>query len=198
MKPTISFSLKLALALVVGQLFFACSDSQDYLTNIEHYRNEKDVWLSTDLESPFVKKHNPFKRLAYYDINEKLRIETDLLRTTEKDSIEIVTNLGEIRVYMVFGTVEFKINDQTCKLILLTEDNRNLFIPFADITSGETTYGGGRYIETKIPSGNTITIDFNLAFNPYCAYVEGYSCPLPPKSNVLKVAIEAGEKNYIP
>jgi uncharacterized protein (DUF1684 family) len=71
-----------------------------------------------------------------------------------------------------------------------------LFIPFKDLTNGEDTYGGGRYLDLKIPEGETILIDFNRAYNPYCAYNHNYSCPIPPFENHLKVKIEAGVKKY--
>ena len=70
------------------------------------------------------------------------------------------------------------------------------FLPFLDETNGETTYGGGRYIETRIPEGDVLTIDFNKAFNPYCAYNEKYSCPIVPRENYLRIAITAGVKKY--
>ena len=73
---------------------------------------------------------------------------------------------------------------------------RNFFLAFADSTSGKDTYGGGRYLNVRQDGKNSITIDFNLAYNPYCAYNPDFACPLPPKENVLTIAIEAGEKNY--
>jgi uncharacterized protein (DUF1684 family) len=74
------------------------------------------------------------------------------------------------------------------------EYKKYLFIPFRDLTSGKESYGGGRYIDTEIPAGETLILDFNRAYNPYCAYSHRYSCPIPPEENTLKVEIRAGEK----
>jgi hypothetical protein len=85
------------------------------------------------------------------------------------------------------------------KLLLLEMEKpfqNKLFIPFADETSANQTYGAGRYLEADKPNGNIVALDFNLAYNPYCAYSEEYSCPFPPPENLLSVAIEAGEKKY--
>jgi len=70
----------------------------------------------------------------------------------------------------------------------------HIFIPFTDLTNGEETYGGGRYIDATIPKGKSITLDFNYSYNPYCHYTEGYNCPIPPKENFLDIKIKAGEK----
>ncbi|MEN8251756.1 MAG: DUF1684 domain-containing protein [Bacteroidota bacterium] len=190
--------INLGLIILLALAEFSCDKVDDYSKNIQTYRTEKDIWLSNDFESPFLKTNTPFNRLTYFEINKNFKIEADILKNPEDDSLRLVTNLGETRTYFIYGLAQFKIDNEGHSLVLLDDGNNNLFVPFADETSGESTYGGGRYIETKIPSGNTITLDFNMAFNPYCAYVDGYSCPLPPKSNVIKVAIEAGEKNYTP
>ncbi len=79
----------------------------------------------------------------------------------------------------------------------MTTDFENyLFLPFTDLTNGNGTYGGGRYIDLEIPKGDTMVIDFNKSYNPYCAYNGKYSCPIPPKENDLNIAIKAGVKNY--
>jgi uncharacterized protein (DUF1684 family) len=75
-------------------------------------------------------------------------------------------------------------------------DMRNFFLAFADETSGKETYGGGRYLNVRQDGKNSITIDFNLAFNPYCAYNPDFACPLPPRENILEIALPVGEKNY--
>ena len=71
-----------------------------------------------------------------------------------------------------------------------------LFLPFTDLTSGDGSYGGGRFLDTTIPKGDTIVLDFNKAYNPYCAYNSAYSCPIPPKENDLLVRVEAGVKAF--
>ena len=107
-------------------------------------------------------------------------------------------------IYNKFGKTVFKLNGkkytlaiyQNVDLVNTAGYEDYLFIPFKDLTNGEDTYGGGRYLDLKIPEGETILIDFNRAYNPYCAYNHNYSCPIPPFENHLKVKIEAGVKKY--
>lgn len=110
------------------------------------------------------------------------------------------TNTDRSPQYFTYCTLEFKIGDSTCHLIAYTRDlelSEGLFIPFKDASAGNETYGGGRYIEMPFDGiGNTLTLDFNRAFNPYCHYNTKYSCPVVPPENVLKVRIAAGEKKY--
>ena len=104
-----------------------------------------------------------------------------------------------------YGKLLFTINDTALQLTVYQSVQQNplyknyLFIPFTDATTGDVTYGSGRYIdiETTDIKNNTVTIDFNKAYNPYCAYSTGYNCPIPPRENYLVVAIKAGEKNFV-
>ena len=117
----------------------------------------------------------------------------DMPTTTDRKSREVV-----------YGIVHFTLNGEKQQLeiyqnkeLMLTEGFEDyLFLPFTDATNGETTYGGGRYIDLRIPNGDSITIDFNKAYNPYCAYNKKYSCPIVPGVNALNVSIEAGVKAF--
>ena len=111
------------------------------------------------------------------------------------------------RVYRVFGTATFKIKGKNYSLniyqsqdLMTNPQYKNyLFLPFTDLTSGNETYVSGRYIDLMIEDvkNNKVVLDFNKAYNPYCAYVSGkYNCPIPPKENALPVAIKAGEKAF--
>lgn len=105
-------------------------------------------------------------------------------------------NQGEGKVYLQAGILEFSLKGTICKLIAYFEkenDGQNLFIPFQDETSGNATYGAGRYLEGKIVNGKVL-LDFNKAYHPFCLYNFSYVCPLPPPENKLPVAVEAGEK----
>ena len=114
------------------------------------------------------------------------------------------TSTDRLPEYVKYAEAEFELNGKKLKLnvyqnVKLAQNEKYkdyLFIPFKDFTSGETTYGGGRFIETEIPDGNILIIDFNKAFNPYCAYNHKYSCPIPPLENSLETEINAGEKAY--
>jgi uncharacterized protein (DUF1684 family) len=107
------------------------------------------------------------------------------------------TSTGTQRRYQQVGVLEFLLQNQTMTLGAFVEDGQpivDLFVPFADTTSGSDTYPAGRYLDLHPTSTGIYTIDFNRAYNPYCAYNESYECPYPPASNRLKIAIRAGEK----
>jgi len=104
--------------------------------------------------------------------------------------------------YVKYGEVyfnllgrEYKLNVYQSQELLAQQQYKDyLFIPFRDSTSGRETYGGGRYIDVNIPSGDSLMIDFNKAYHPYCAYTEGYNCPIPPKENFINIPVKAGVK----
>jgi uncharacterized protein (DUF1684 family) len=112
------------------------------------------------------------------------------------------TSDGKTQRYLEYAYAEFDLNDFKNRLLILEMIDMGpfrgkLFLAFGDATSALETYGAGRYLDVqKVPGGKTITLDFNKAYNPYCAYNDTFSCPLPPPENLLKVAIKAGEKTY--
>ncbi len=143
-----------------------------------------------------------FHGLAYYGIDPAYRIKVTLRRYPKPETIRIATNTEEIRQALRYGYFEFEIQGQKCRLQVyrMLDDNETggaqLFIPFRDATSGKETYGGGRYIDLRENATGTYDLDFNQAYNPFCAYGRDYSCPLPPRENKLPVPIYAGEKNF--
>ena len=196
LRLAIGFPL-IIIAIISLYILLTSAESNEFKSEIENLRVEKDVWFSNDFASPFVMTNTPFHRLNYFSPKQNFRINAVFSKNKNSDSISLVTNLGEVQSYLIYGEAAFTINGEACKLQLLsTERGNDLFIPFIDATSGHSTYGAGRYLEASIPTNNEIILDFNMAYSPYCAYVDSYSCPFPPKSNHLKVAIEAGEKNY--
>lgn len=200
MSNTIRIALGIGMIIIIIlsiYMLMLSTETDDYSREILGQRTTKDVWLSNDFESPFVKTNTPFQRLNYFPPNQAFAISAKFEKNNNTDSVNLITNLGEARTYLVYGTVSFNIDDHDCSLQLLyLASGADLFIPFIDATSGNSTYGAGRYLEAAIPTGDEILLDFNTAYNPYCAYVDGFSCPFPPKSNILTVAIEAGEKTY--
>jgi len=200
MSSNIRIALGIGLISIVSlSLYFimVSTEVDDYSTNIQTQRTIKDVWYSNNFESPFVKTNTPFHRLSYFPPNQDFKVTARFTKGDGVDSTNLITNLGEAQSYLIYGTATFYIeqNEYTVQLLDLG-DGKNLFLPFMDSTSGNITYGAGRYLEPSMPIGEEIILDFNMAYNPYCAYVEGFSCPFPPKSNILKVSIEAGEKSY--
>lgn len=178
--------------------------SQEYVDQIVKERKEKDDFMRTSSESPFAGQQNSFTGLSYFVPDEKYRIVAALNPVAEKKIRTLSTSDGLEKRFREYAIAEFDLDSRKNKLIILESmemgANRGmLFLPFGDETSAGETYGGGRYLDLKkIPKGSkTITLDFNQAYNPYCAYSEKYSCPLPPSENLLSVAIKAGEKVYI-
>jgi uncharacterized protein (DUF1684 family) len=200
MNNTTRIALIIGLLIIIIVSIYSLLPSKsenDYVSKTEAQRAEKDIWLGSDFNSPFLKMQASFHRLSYYDPKTEYLIEADFSKRFMPDSVALTTSTGEEQHYLIYGEALFTINDIDCTLLLLSSsDGAGLFVPFMDATSGETTYGAGRYLETSMPVNDKILLDFNLAYNPYCAYMEGYSCPFPPKSNVLVVPIEAGEKSF--
>jgi uncharacterized protein (DUF1684 family) len=140
-----------------------------------------------------------FKGLNYFDPEPSLRFETKLLRHLNTDSVIMTTSKGTRQLFNRVGHFELDIGGQKVQLQAYQSaerDDLSLFIPFKDGTSGNETYGAARYLDLKVEHNDEYAVDFNYAYNPYCAYSEDYVCPLPPPENWLKVLIRAGEKKY--
>lgn len=193
-------SIGATLVLIISMiLIYQWKAQKSYTTDVTKQRKEKEIWMSNSLESPFNVKQVVFDGLKYFEPSTKYRIEADFKKLLPPDQVTLITNEGTNREYDVYGEASFILDGQLCTLQLLSSEEElgsTLFIPFMDATSGEESYGAGRYLETTIPNSPIIELDFNQAYNPYCAYMEGYTCPFPPKANVLSVLIRAGEKVY--
>jgi len=204
MKP---FNLILLVGLValIALIIYSLQGGQsaaDYQAFIEKEREDKDAFMKSGNESPFQKDTIPFEGLKYFPVNEKFNIKASLTPIQEKKVVILGTSDGLEQKYLEYAYAGFKLDGVENKLLILELMDAGplrgkLFLAFADETSGIETYGAGRYLDVKrVPAATTIELDFNLAYNPYCAYTENFSCPFPPKENILKVAILAGEKNY--
>ena len=111
--------------------------------------------------------------------------------------LEMDTSTGEKQTYVRAGKITFQVEGAAAELYLYSsEDPHQLFLPFRDATSGKETYGAGRYLDVELNEDGTVQVDFNYAYNPYCAYNEDWSCPIPPVANWLEVPIAAGEMAY--
>ena len=145
-----------------------------------------------------------FKALAFFDIDTSFVIEAEFVRTPYESPFAMPTTTERKPIYVKYGEAYFELEGKTFKLniyqnqelITKAEYVDYLFIPFTDATNGETSYGGGRYLDMRIPTGKSITLNFNKAYNPYCAYNGKYSCPIPPAENNISIAISAGVKAY--
>ena len=161
-------------------------------------RRDKDEFFRTDSYSPLTKaQKKDFSGLNYYPANPALRLEIPLDTLPEPQPLEMQTTTGEIRDFMRIGKVKFEVEGQPAELsIFLNSDG--YFLPFVNSLAGQETYPAGRYLEPEPIGSGLFLIDFNLAYNPYCAYNDGWSCPLTPPENRIKVPIRAGEKIFHP
>jgi uncharacterized protein (DUF1684 family) len=186
--------------LVVIILIYSFSGGQtteEYIASIEDERQEKDIFMKNSDDSPFKNSEKKYRSLLYYPIGIRYKITARFIEPNKKSIVKLSTNDNEEREYLEYGYAEFSFSDKSQKLLILENvEDEVLFLAFGDETSAIDTYGAGRYLDVKHSGGASITLDFNLAYNPYCAYANQFSCPLPPRQNLLSVAIEAGEKTY--
>jgi uncharacterized protein (DUF1684 family) len=165
-----------------------------YAAALTEQREDKDYQFRNDPYSPIPwEQRTSFTGLLYYPPDVALRFTLPLDRE-ESEPIQFQTSTGDMRHYDRIGTVAFTVDGVDTSLALYEGEPGEFFLPFRDATSGTETYGAGRYLEPIEIEKGTFLIDFNLAYNPYCAYSEEFSCPLPPIENWLKVPIRAGEK----
>ncbi|MBN1429040.1 MAG: DUF1684 domain-containing protein [Anaerolineae bacterium] len=166
------------------------------MNDLEQFRQAKNRFFGSDPHSPLTpKQKDGFTGLSYFPENTDLRLEIDLEMLDEQDTIAIQTSTGDVQEYLRWGCFRFEIDGQQAELTLyLAPEGNSYFLPFSDATSGQETYGAGRYLEVEPLPGGGFLVDFNIAYNPYCAYNQFWSCPITPQENRLNVRIEAGEK----
>jgi hypothetical protein len=178
--------------------------SENYVTSVLNERADRDEFMKSNEGSPFKKDELTFEGLKYFDVDEAYRVKAKLEPIEKKKVVIIGTSDGKEQKYLEYAHAIFDLNGSKNKLLILevmeTGPQRGkLFLAFADETSGNETYGAGRYLDLKkVAAATSVVLDFNLAYNPYCAYTDSYTCPLPPRENILKIAIRAGEKSYQP
>jgi uncharacterized protein (DUF1684 family) len=166
------------------------------MDELDEFRKEKDQFFATDLESPLTSEQKrDFEGLAYFPYNPALQLEVTVNEFPDEKKVDIQTSTGNVQTYTRFGRFQFVVDGQIAELTLYAAPY-GFFLPFADALAGTETYGAERYLEPEPLGDNRFLVDFNLAYNPYCAYNEMWSCPLTPPENRLKVAIRAGEKVY--
>jgi len=162
--------------------------------------------LMYDEASPLtLEQRKSFSGLNYFPVDLKYYMEAELIKDDAPEIIIMKTSTDRAPAYVKYGVVNFMIDSinltlavyQNKKMLDLSTDTSHLFIPFRDATSGKESYGGGRYIDCEIPiEGSIIILDFNKAYNPYCAYNPKFSCVIPPEENHLPIRIVAGEKKF--
>lgn len=166
------------------------------MSELDHFRHMKDEFFRTDHHSPLTAdQKRTFSGLNYFPENPDLDLLLDVERFEEEEQVQIQTTTGEVQTYTRFGKINFQIDGAEVDLTIFANEH-GYFLPFADSLAGVETYGAGRYIEPERNADGSFQVDFNLAYNPYCAYNELYSCPITPAENRIKVPIRAGEKVF--
>ena len=192
---------KILVLLFCTSLAFAQKD----LSSAEKFQTELNKSYADSLKSPLMKEDlKQFKGLDFFSINEKFIVEATFIRTKKEKPFGMKTTTSRTPLYKKYGELYFEIDGKAFKLNVYQNVDLNkkpgyedyLFLPFSDLTCGKESYIGGRYVDMKIQKGKTWTIDFNKAYNPYCAYNYEYSCPIVPLENDLDIEILAGVKKF--
>jgi uncharacterized protein len=164
------------------------------------FRKEKDEFFRTDHESPLLHgAGGDFHGLKYFDPDPGLRFEVKLQRYPDVEGVVMTTSKGTRQLFNRVGYFEVAMAESQVRLQAYQHaqgEDPNLFVPFRDATSGRESYGASRYIDLPVEHDDEYALDFNYAYNPYCAYSEDYICPLPPRENWLAVPVRAGEMKY--
>lgn len=190
--------------LIFLTIFTFQTKAQTYGESMVKHRQEyKDDFLK-NANSPL--KQTDLAYLDFYDIDSTFKVKSSFVQITDKATFKMPTSDGKQKEYFKYGTLTFTLKGQiqqlnvyrSLTLMKMPQYKNYLFVPFKDQTNGTETYGGGRYLDLQTTDiqGNTLMLDFNKAYNPYCAFSNGYSCPIPPPANHLKIGIEAGEKIF--
>lgn len=166
------------------------------MRQLEAYRAAKDRFFKEHPESPLTPAQRAtFTGLRYFPEDATLRMVLPIEPLDQPAVLVLQTSAGDTQEYRRLGQLRFRVEGQAARLTLFADEAGGLFLPFADALAGRETYGAGRYLEPELLEGARVLIDFNLAYNPYCAYNDNWSCPLTPPENRLKVAIRAGEQH---
>jgi uncharacterized protein len=194
------FLIALGCSSAFGQTYYGSTD-------LKTFRDGRDKEMRDAAETPLPETElAKFTGLKYYETDTHYRVKAKLKKEPSEQKIQFQTSSGKVRTFLKYGTVSFKLLGKKYSLNVyqvepaaVKDEYKDLaFIPFKDETSGKETYGAGRYIDIKIPEGEKVILDFNLAYNPNCAYGSTkYNCPIPPRENRLDVEIKAGEKSYL-
>jgi uncharacterized protein len=166
------------------------------MNELEAFRAEKDEFFHNHPQSPLTaEQRRNFHALKYFPENADLRLTMKAELLPERERIEMQTSTGDVQYYVRHSRIHFNVEGQDAQLTIYEGDN-GFFLPFVDSLAGQETYPAGRYLEPEARPGDQFLVDFNLAYNPYCAYNERWSCPLTPFENRLKLPIRAGEKLF--
>lgn len=193
--------------VLLSLLVFLLANAQEKATTqaSKDFQQTLNKEFSNKSESPLTDEDfKTFKTLDFYPINEKFIVKAQFIRTNNEPIFKMKTSTDRLPEYVKYGELHFELNSKNFKLnVYQNIDLRTkagfedyLFLPFSDLTCGKESYIGGRYIDLRFPKSDTVIIDFNTAYNPYCAYNQKYSCPIVPLENDLEIEIVAGVKKF--
>lgn len=197
--------MKTILSLILLITVLSCGPKKEPLPGETEFQKEMNAGYIDASTSPLKDKDRKnFKGLEFFKFDSTYVVKAHFDRTPDATPFEMKTTTDRLPVYVKYGVVTFNLKGNEYHLNVyqnqdLTNEKGNkdyLFMPFLDDTNGEESYGGGRYIDLDIPKGDELEIDFNKAYNPYCAYNEKYSCPIVPRENYLDLKVEAGVKAF--
>jgi len=180
-------------------------EDSSYVAEILQHRKEYAQHLTEGDRAPFRNAAPDTAYLDFFPPNPDYKVIADVILTPEAEPFEMPTSSGRTKTFVQYCWVRFSLGTDTLQLavyrnLMLKLDiyKNHLFMPFRDGSCGETTYGGGRYLDlsTEDIQDGKVELDFNLVYNPWCAFSDGYNCPIPPSVNRLEVAIKAGEKEF--
>lgn len=163
--------------------------------DLTEFRHQKDEFFKSP-DSPLTPEQRPtFSGLKYWPDNPALRLTLPLDEHVPHDFVMMQTSTGGQRRYVRAGAIHFSVSGQEATLNVYKDDH-GYFLPFRDATCNDLSYGAGRYLEPRETDNGQLLVDFNYCYNPYCAYNDHYSCPIPPRENWTDVRIEAGEQKF--
>lgn len=192
----------ISLLFLLSVSFLARAQSSWY-TQLLDDRKVRDRELQTGEKSPIPDGYKPsFTGLRYFEPDNRFSVMAEFVRLKKPKTVWFATSDGKEKEYVRFAEIRFRLLDRPYVLFAYYSHkvrekeglSKHIFVPFKDLTNLVETYGGGRYLDLTEPVEDLIQVDFNRAYNPYCAYSDGYSCPKVPEENYLNIRIEAGEK----
>ncbi|WP_116525094.1 DUF1684 domain-containing protein [Seonamhaeicola aphaedonensis] len=182
-------------------ILMSCGQDKRPIQGETEFQKAMNAQFKDATESPLTDKdRKQFAGLYFFKVDSSYVVRAHFKRTPNEKPFKMKTTTDRLPEYVKYGELSFNLKGKDLKLNiyqnqgLIKEEGYEdyLFLPFLDETNGQESYGGGRYIDVRIPEGDTILINFNEAYNPYCAYNDKYSCPVVPRENYLRVRIEAG------
>ncbi|MBU2951578.1 DUF1684 domain-containing protein [Tamlana agarivorans] len=198
--------MKIKIVIIFAMIsFFSCEQKKRIIKGDTPYQRHQNGDFKDASKSPLKSKDlKHFEGLDFFKQDSTYVVNASLERNLDTIWFKMKTTTDRVSEERIYGVLSFELKGKTYNLNIyqgketMTQEGLEdyLFLPFIDETNGFETYGGGRYIDAQIPKGDRIIIDFNKAYNPYCAYNEAFSCPIVPRENYLKTRIEAGVKTF--